>query len=318
MVLATSIKLQAQELDIDSNNFSIEEENYANTLQEIEDSLLDQESEIIEPNVNIDSETNSIPYLLRRNQNQHKITVDPEVNINSIDIGKTVEGIKDKLKNKAISSILDELGIKNFITDLQEDISRISGDIYTTLDDYGIVIPRGRAGLPNIQEAKIVFNEEKLLNILGDIFGGQTGSTYNNKGKLAQDYLAQMSQEYSENSALSYEGQSKIDIKIETAIASSEESIVIADDSNGQDVSQNILRNISKQYALGQQIDAMAFADLQNAKIDRSLSLQMQSEILKEISGNNTREYRKDIARNGAAISSQGLVIIPGMEAKEE
>ena len=234
-----------------------------------------------------------------------EIRIDPEIDSRSIEI--------DNLKNKAIDYALSKLGVKTFLTDLNQTIARISGDIRTTLSDYGIIIPKGKAGLPNIQEAKIVFSEDVALNILNDIFGGQTGSTFNSRDEYAQDYLKQVSQEYSENSALSLRGQSISQTKIDTAISSARESVSIAEDSSGQDISQNILRNISGQFAISQQTDAMAIADMQDAKMDRSLSLQMQSETLAETSGNNARRLRETTAHNGASISTLGLITIPGM-----
>ena len=199
------------------------------------------------------------------------------------------------------------------MTDLNQDYRRIVGDIETALDNYGISISRGKLGLPNVQEAKIIFDENVNLGALSDILSGQTGATYSIRDKFYQEYLGQLSEEYTNNSALSLEGQSKIDAKIDSAISSAEQSITIAEDSSGQDISQNILRNISNQLAIDQQANAMTVTDMEGAKIDRSLGLQMQSEILTEVSGSNTQNLRNITAREGATISTLGLVRIPGL-----
>ncbi len=235
---------------------------------------------------------------------RQRLTVDSE-----IDSGSIVSHLKNKFINFAIS----QLDAENFLTELNSSIASMAGDIYTVLDDYGISIPKGRLGLPNVQDAKIIFDQGSGLNIISDILGGQSGSTYSNRDKLYQQYIRQVSEEYSNNSALSLSGQSKIEAKVDSAISSAEQSLIIAEDASSQDVSQNILRNIANQNALSQQTDAMIISDMQDAKVDRSLSLQMQSLALAELSGSNTRTQREATAANGAVISTSGLVTIPGM-----
>lgn len=233
-----------------------------------------------------------------------RLTVDPEIDSRSI---------VTQIKNNIIDFVVNKLDAETFITELNQTLATITGDIDTLLDDYGIAIPKGRIGLPNVQVAKVVFDENSDLNILNDILGGQTGTTYSNRDQLYQQYLKQLSQEYSNNSALSLEGQSKIEAKIDSAISSAEQSLTIAEDSSGQDISQNIMRNISNQLALEQQANAMSIADLQDAKVDRSLSLQIQSEALTEISESNTRAERVANATNRGTISTLSLITIPGL-----
>lgn len=235
---------------------------------------------------------------------RQRMTVDSEIDPGSI---------ATQIKNELIDFVVDKLEAETFLTQLNQDIATITGDVQTVLDDYGIPISRGKVGLPNVQEAKIIFAESKDLSSLSDIFSGQTGATYGNRNKLYQQFLGQLSEEYTNNSALSLEGQSKLQAKVDSAISSAQQSLTIAENSSKQDVSQNIMRNVSNQLALSQQATAMEITDMQSAQIARSLDLQTQSQILEELSGGNTRDLRETVSTSGANISALGLVTIPGL-----
>ena len=239
---------------------------------------------------------------------KQRLNIDPEVDLGSI--LKTV-------KQKIVDFALEQLGVERFLTELHSSMPSLTGNITTFLDGYGITISKGKLGIPNVQEARLLFDENTDLGVLNDNLGGQTGATYSNREKLYQEYLQQLSEEYSNNTALSLEGQSKIEAKIDSATSSAEQSLTIAEDSNGQDVSQNILRNISNQFALDQQVNVMKISDMQSEKVDRSLALQMQSQALKEISGSNARELRDSTASNNAVISTLGLITFPGLSSTD-
>ncbi|WP_036486852.1 hypothetical protein [Myxosarcina sp. GI1] len=202
--------------------------------------------------------------------------------------------------------------IGGIFTDLFRRFDLIVGQIDTFLEDKGIEIQKGALGIPDIAEAKIVFDENADLDKYGDMFGTQTGSTQGIKDKLLQQYLRELAQEYSENSGLSNEGQEKIAEKIEVAAASVETSETLARDSTNQDVSQNILRNISNQLSLQQQIDNAIVFEMQESKVSRGLELQMNSETLSEISKQTTRAERENLAGIRSSLSQNLLISLPG------
>lgn len=240
-----------------------------------------------------------------------ELKVDLETNLSR-------EKIVDFVKDKVIGFISKKLNAEKYITQLHQDLSTVVGDINTYLDDIGITVKTGKLGIPNLQEVKVIFDEEVILGELNDVIGSQTGSTHSNREKFYQQYLRSLTQEYSENTALSLQGQSKIEAKVDSATSSAQQSLTIADDSSDQDISQNILRNVSNQLALGQQTNAMTIVDMQDAKIDRSLGLQLDSEILMESSRANMREERIGTATNLAAQQSLFMISIPGQQINTE
>jgi hypothetical protein len=229
------------------------------------------------------------------------------------DPSQAIDSLKDQAKDALVDFVLDDLGAGDFITEVNQELSVIAGDFKTFLGfGGGQEVETGDLGIPNVQQARIIFNEDPNLSRFDDILGTQTGTTYNSRDKLYQQYLRDLAQGYTENSALSQAGQTKINLKIDAANASAEQSINIAEDSTNQDVSQNLLRNLSNQNAIEQQTAAITISEMQDAKIDRSLGLQLESENLKELSESNTRAERASAATSSLAENSYFLITIPG------
>ena len=217
-----------------------------------------------------------------------------------------------KLVAGEVTDFITSIPIPDFITDIFQDFHSIVGSLQTFLSKRGVEIETGEIGLPDIEQAEILFTEDASLDRLSDLYGSQTGSTFANKDKLLEQYIRELSREYSENSALSLEGQEIIDEKITSAYETTKTSNELSADSQTQDVSQNILRNISGQLNLQQQLDYMAFFETQEDKVARSLQLELNSEALTEISRQTTRNEREAFAANRDALDSIYSITIPG------
>lgn len=229
-----------------------------------------------------------------------------------IDTSIDTKRIFNYAKDKVFKFIADQINADGYISQLHQDLSSIVGEIQTFLDPLGIDIEVGNVGLPNIQQVKVALNEATVLEEIDNIFNTQTGSSYSNKERLYQQYLSSLASNYSENSSLSLAGQSKLEAKIDSAISASEQSLSIAKDSSSQDVSQNILRNISNQLALDQQLNAMEISEYQDDKINSSLSTMLTSEVLNEMQKSNVYNERYINASNSLGYNSSLLISIPG------
>jgi hypothetical protein len=285
-----------------------------------------------DPNADVTIDENAVNYDVNPNfeyspdiqvgGEQNSVILEPSAELRdgrlSVDARFDPSQAINSLKTKAIDSIkdfvLDNLGAGDFITKVNQDLSLLTGDIKTFLGLDAQEVNTGDLGIPNVQEARIRFNNDTELSKLDDILGTQTGTTYGIRNDLYQQYLRDLTQGYSENSALSNAGQSKINLKIQSVNAAAEQSMKIAEDSTDQDISQNLFRNLSNQMAIEQQTDAIALGEMEDAKIDRSLNLQLNSEILRELSESNTSSERETSSLNNAAESSFILVNIPGQK----
>jgi hypothetical protein len=210
-----------------------------------------------------------------------------------------------------------EVSLPNPISDLYQEFQQIVGVVDTFLADLGIEVDTGDLGIPDIEQAAELFEEDNQIDVAGDVFGTQTGGTITSKEKLLQQYQKELSSEYARNTALSTEGQQKIADKVELAGDTVEASQELASDSDSQDVSQNILRNISRQAALQQQLDNMILFELQEDKVSRALNAEMQGQSLLELSRQSTRSERETENLYKTGLYNQGLISIPGQHLIE-
>lgn len=236
--------------------------------------------------------------------------------LDSIDdeISEIENDIEDEI-NDFLDDTIDS--IIGPIAGVFNDLAGIVGEIETFLDGEADV-DEGALGIPDLESAKVIFTENEDLNRMSDLFGSQTTSTVALKDKLFQQYIRELSQEYSENNSLSEEGQEKIAQKIEIAAQTVEASAQLANDSSSQDVSQNILRNISNQLSLQQEIDNMLLFEMQEDKIGQGLNLQMSAEALSEVSKQTTREERQHLSQIRASLSQNLLISLPGQGLQPE
>lgn len=194
---------------------------------------------------------------------------------------------------------------------LFRDLERIVGEVETFLSELGITVATGEIGLPDILEAIEIFETDNEIDTGSDVFGTQTGSTAVISNYLYRQYLRDLSEEYAQNSTLSLEGQETTAEQTVISQETVEVSNSLAEDSNTQDVSQNILRNISNQMALQQQLDSMQFFATQEDKIARSLNLAVQGETLAGLDSLNVRQDRERISSYQATQYYHGLMSIP-------
>ena len=198
------------------------------------------------------------------------------------------------------------------LRELFTDIALAVGQVETFLSDIGLEVDFGRLGLPDIEAAVAIFEEVEDLDIYSDVLGTRTGSTVIIDDVLRGQYLRDLANEYALNTTLSQEGQEftaeQQAVSEDLALASEE----LAEDSEQQDVSQNILRNISAQIAIQQASQDIDFYSRNEEKVGRSLTISIQAESLTALKESNTAEERLRNTSLKTAGDYQGLVSIPG------
>lgn len=197
------------------------------------------------------------------------------------------------------------------VAEIFEDITLFVGQVETFLSELGIEVDFGELNIPDIEQAVELFEQDNQIDVASDVFGSQTGSTVVLDDILLKQYLKDLGNEYAQNSTLSAEGQEftaeQNEISQETALISNE----FAQDSNTQDVSQNILRNISNQLALQQQLANMSYFNFTEDKIARSLMLSIQGENLVALDKITTTRDRETAIALKSSNYYQGLLSIP-------
>ena len=244
-----------------------------------------------------------------RNSDVGDLTGVEELNGITIDDVGNIDSLGDVADLVGIGTVGDLL--PPAVAEIFREINRIIGQVETFLSELGIEVDIGELNLPDIEQAIELFESDNQIDIASDVFGTQTGSTVIIDDALYKQYLKDLGNEYAQNSTLSEEGQEitaqQIEISQETTILSSE----FARDSNAQDVSQNILRNISNQIALQQQLANMSYFGLTEDKIARSLIVSMQGESLVALDKITTARDRETAIALKSSTYYQGLLSIP-------
>jgi len=178
----------------------------------------------------------------------------------------------------------------------------------------GIEIATGPLGLP---DPKTI--EEEIQNAETTAFqefaGARTGGAGSPviKNDLGTLFEREMVDEVAAQTALTEEGQQKLVENSEVATQSLEASQELSEDSESQDVSQNILRNISSQMAIAQQTSTLDTIDRQLQRRDSALRNRMLVNAVRELQADRIQDRRTTAAAYSDAITQGGQLILPGV-----
>lgn len=232
---------------------------------------------------------------------------------NTID---TVTGAIDNITS-TIGSIFDINRLFDlFSLDLPDIFSGALGGLSGGGSGGGstVQIQTGALGLP---DPKVI--EQQIQNATPSAFEEATGAKTGGRGSpvikddLVTLFEADMTDEIAAQTALTEDGQQKLRENAEAANSALETSTELAADSEGQDVSQNILRNISAQLAAQQQTGTLDTIDTQLRARDDALRNKMLVDAVRELQGDRLQDRRQDASAYSDAITQGGQLILPGV-----
>lgn len=233
-------------------------------------------------------------------------------------IGNTIDTVTGAIDN--ITSTFNSLFDLNrlfdlFSLDLPDIFSGALGGLSGSGSSGGstVQIQTGALGLP---DPKII--EQQIQNAAPSAFEEATGSKTGGSGSpvikddLVTLFETDMTDEIAAQTALTEDGQQKLRENAEAANSALETSTELASDSEGQDVSQNILRNISAQLAAQQQTGTLDTIDAQLRARDDALRNKMLVDAVRELQGDRLQDRRQDASAYSDAITQGGQLILPG------
>jgi hypothetical protein len=181
----------------------------------------------------------------------------------------------------------------------------------------GSLTSRGALMLPNIDQARAAIANGRTSateEMLGAKTGGQGSVVI--KQDLESLLMTSTTREVGEATTLSAQGQEQLRANAEAANQALTTSGQLAQDSANQDVSQNILRNLSGQMQAQQQTGTLLAIDAQMRARDDSLRNILAANTLDEIQGENVAERRMDASAYSAAITQGSQFMLPGFNAE--
>lgn len=181
-----------------------------------------------------------------------------------------------------------------------------------------VTMPPGVLQLPDIAQAKSTIQSSKTAAI-EEFFGSKTGGQGSFVIKRNLEFLlhSQTAREVGEATALSANGQKVLKANAEAANQALTTSAKLAENSKNQDVSQNILRNISGQMQAQQQTQTLVAVDAQLRARDDSLRNVLLSDTLDEAMGINIAQRRMESSAYSAAITQGAQFMLPGYSGQK-
>lgn len=211
-----------------------------------------------------------------------------------------------------ISRLMDILNF-NFLDIFEDPLGGLLGGGEQEEGD-SVEITTGALGLP---DPKVI--EEEINNAQSSPFEEAIGTKTGGDGSpvikldLVTQFERNLTDEVANQTALTEDGQQKLRENAEAATTALETSQELAADSQGQDVSQNILRNISGQLAAQQQTGSLTTIDNQLRARDDALRNKMLVDAVRELQGERIQDRRETSSAYSDAITQGAQLILPGV-----
>lgn len=205
--------------------------------------------------------------------------------------------------------------INSFIGDIK---GFIQNDIFGSLNNI-------------LQDALGLVNIPDLQKITNDIMGTSTSSNAamdlseklenrRNGGENSYAIRSSYNSEAQRNAAigiangatLSTSAQQTSKQKLDATEDNTERSFELGQESQGSDVTQHIMQNVSSQLALNAQVNSRLYEEAQQARTDRALGNVISAQMAKELAGINTADRQNSIASGNMAIQQQSMMMLPG------
>lgn len=132
------------------------------------------------------------------------------------------------------------------------------------------------------------------------------------KADLAQSSERDASRGTAYGSVLSQQAQARGKQNLTAVGNAASTSGSLAQESQGLDVTQQILQNVSLQMGKQAEIEAVQFGEAQQARIDRAQDLLLQSQIAESITGRNVADRRNERTTARSAARGMTWLNLPG------
>jgi hypothetical protein len=160
--------------------------------------------------------------------------------------------------------------------------------------------------------------DDESAQVAEALEGNMTGKGTDGKGSFAirEDQASRAAREAAVETAsaatLSEKAQERMVQNAQTAAQAVQENESLAEDSQGSDVTQHIMQNLSQQTALSAKVNQQLLQESQQARVDRAIGIQLDAQMAKELAGANIADRREAMAASSTVIQYSGMVMMPG------
>jgi len=225
-----------------------------------------------------------------------------------------VIGLGDRIRG-----ILGSFNLDQILDAVNIDLAEITGNIYSEPGSKGAAsdplgdIEAGALGLPGIDEVDQAIAEEGGTALMESLAGKQEGGGMSGRVYLENLFRKNQAEQIADKTALSQTGQEKLASNAIAADDALKTSTAMMEDSEQQDVSQNVLRNISVQAHEQTVHTGLLALDAQLRARDDSVRNVLMGRTLMEIQAQRVSEQRRNASAFSGVITSGGLFYLPGL-----
>lgn len=252
------------------------------------------------------------------------------------------DAIEEAVTDETAEPIEEAIGIGEQVGSIVEGIESIIAGIQDFFENFDLARVLGRLELPDIftnAQGGLENEIEQVIGAVGQpdpesaaesIEGGETAALnevfYSRHGGDGSPVLkenlkmlldADSAEEAAIESALSEQAQELLQANADVANQALDFSTELAEDSETQDVSQNILRNLSSQALAAQQTDTLLALDAQVRRRDDAHRNVVLANTLRETQRHRAQERQKDAAAHASVMVQGSLFTLPGLGTEE-
>jgi len=230
-----------------------------------------------------------------------------------------VIGLGDRIRG-----ILGSFNLDQILDAVNIDLAEITGNIYSEPGSKGAAsdplgdIEAGALGLPGIDEVDQAIAEEGGTALMESLAGKQEGGGMSGRVYLENLFRKNQAEQIADKTALSQTGQEKLASNAIAADDALKTSTAMMEDSEQQDVSQNVLRNISVQAHEQTVHTGLLALDAQLRARDDSVRNVLMGRTLMEIQAQRVSEQRRNASAFSGVITSGGLFYLPGLGDEQQ
>lgn len=180
-----------------------------------------------------------------------------------------------------------------------------------------ISVKTGDIGLPDSKEVADYIKARKT-STTEELLGAKTGGAGSVviKDDLRTLYQVNLAKDTADASVFSAQAQEKLKKKSDVATSALKKSAWLAQDSEEQDVTQNIMRNISTQMWRLQQTNSILALNAQIQQRDDAIANTLLAESLRELNGERVAKNRELSSAYSAVITHGAQFTLPGLTVK--
>jgi hypothetical protein len=230
-----------------------------------------------------------------------------------------VIGLGDKIRG-----ILTNFNLDQILDAINLDLNEITGNVYTVPGSKGAAsdpladIEAGALGLPGIDEVDETIEESGSTALMEALAGKQEGGGRSGRVYMENLYRINQAEQIADKTALSRQGQEKLASNSIATDDALKTSTAMMEDSEQQDVSQNVLRNISVQAHEQTVHTGLLALDAQLRARDDSVRNVLMGRTLMEIQAERVSEQRRNASAYSGVIASGGLFYLPGLGDEQQ